>query len=196
MDKRPVEVPLSIGDSEVTTTLDNSNAKSSVSARQVPESRYDLRVLQALRQIIRSVDLHSRKLLGQYKITGPQLITLLAIEKHQPLAVSAIAAEIHLSSSTVIGILDRLDSKGLILRQRDMKDRRLVKVSLTEAGVEVARHAPSPLQETLAQAMSELPDSELEVIAESLERVVGLMQMKHVNAAPFLETSPIVPPSE
>jgi len=77
-----------------------------------------------------------------------------------------------------------------------LKDRRLVLVTLTEAGVELARNAPSPLQETLAEAMSHLPKSELETIAESLERVVGLMQMKHVDAAPILETGPIMQPPE
>ena len=31
------------------------------------------------------------------------------------------------------------------------------------------------------------------MIAESLERIVGLMQMQHVDTAPILETGPIGP---
>lgn len=161
----------------------------------VPETRYDLRVVQALRQIIHAVDLHSRHLVGKHKITGPQLLTILTIEKHAPVTASTLAARIHLSPSTMIGILDRLEAKALIRRARDLQDRRLVYISLTEAGVALASHAPSPLQDTLAQALSELPEGERTLIAESLERVVGLMQADHIVAAPILEIGRIhVPP--
>ena len=80
------------------------------SSEQAPTTRYDLRVLQALRRIIRAVDLHSRKLLAQHRITGPQLVCLLAVEENQPVTGSAIARHVHLSPSTVIGILDRLEA--------------------------------------------------------------------------------------
>ncbi len=71
-----------------------------------------------------------------------------------------------------------------------LKDRRLVHVSLTEQGKALARNAPSPLQDAFAGAMRKLPETELVMIAESLERIVGLMQMQHVDAAPILETGP------
>jgi DNA-binding MarR family transcriptional regulator len=154
----------------------------------VPETRYDLRILEALRQVIRAVDLHSRQLFRHDKITGPQLLTLLTIEKYEPVTVSAIAGYIHLSSSTVIGILDRLDAKRLIHRDRDQHDRRLVKVSLTEEGKELARNAPSPLQNTLVEAMGNLPEPELEIMAESLERLAQLMRTQHADATPILES--------
>jgi len=63
----------------------------------------------------------------------------------------------------------------------------LVQVSLTEQGKVLARNAHTHLQDTLAVAMGKLPETELVMIAESLERIVGLMQMQHVDAAPILE---------
>ena len=158
-----------------------------VISRQVGSHSYNLRVLQVLRQIIRAVDLHSRHLLVQHKITGPQLITLLAVEEQGPMTASAIASYIHLSPSTVIGILDRLETKGLIRRERDLKDRRLVWVSLTEKGKVLTENAPSPLQDSLAEAFNKLPDTELEMIVESLERIVELMKMHEIVAVPTLE---------
>lgn len=177
----------------VASTTSDADLAATLISEQVPTSRYDLRVVQALRQIIRAVDLHSRQLLGQYKITGPQLISLLTVEKYEPVTASVIAGHVHLSPSTVVGILDRLELKGLIRRDRDLKDRRLVLVSLTKQGKVLADNAPSPLQETLAKAMEKLPETELVVIAESLERIVNLMQMQHVDAAPILETGSIDP---
>lgn len=128
-------------------------------APQAHVSRQDLRVLKALRQSNRAIDLHSRRLLGTHAITSPQLITLITIAGDDPTTATAIAGEIHLSPSTVVGIVDRLEAKRLIRRFRDTSDRRRVLVSLTEAGREVAGSAPSPLQTRLADAMSRLKES-------------------------------------
>jgi len=121
------------------------------------------------------------------------LITLLTVENYETVTATTIAGHIHLSPSTVIGILDRLETKGLIRRDRDLKDRRLVQVSLTERGKVLARNAPSPLQGALVEAMGKLPETELVVIAESLERIIELMQIQHVDAAPILESGQIDP---
>lgn len=171
----------------------NVSTELPTSASPEPDSvpRYDLRVFQALRRIIRAVDLHSRKLSAQHKITGPQLVCLLAVEEHEPVTPSAIARHVHLSPSTVIGILDRLEAKGLTRRARALKDRRLVQVSLTEPGKALAVSAPSPLQDALAREMNELPEVELAEIAGSLDRIVEMMEVRHLDAAPILETGPI-----
>jgi len=150
--------------------------------------RYDLRILQALRRIMRAVDLYSRKLLAGHKVTGPQLVCLLSVQEHEPVTLSAIARHVHLSPSTVTGILDRLEHKGLVRRERDLKDRRLVHVALTERGRELAVRAPSPLQDTLAEAMKGLPKTEQATIAASLDRIVEMMEIRHIDAAPILET--------
>jgi len=165
----------------------------STTAASVPETRYDLRVLQALRRVIQSIDLYSRRLVSRHRITAPQLVCLLAIRERGAVSVKGVAAEVHLSPSTVVGILDRLEAKGLIERHRSQKDRRLVQVTLTEQGRQMGEAAPSPLQDTLADAMDGLPESEQAQIAESLERIVELMQVRHVDAAPILQAGPIQP---
>lgn len=156
-----------------------------------PPNRYDLRILQSLRGIIRSVDLYSRELAATNHITAPQLICLLHVVDHGPVTATAIGREVHLSPSTVVGILDRLEEKGLIVRQRSQEDRRLVQVSATEAGAELARRAPSPLQRTLANALNALPELEQATIALALERVVTLMEAPALDYAPILTTGSI-----
>lgn len=153
--------------------------------------RFDLRVVQALRRIIRAVDLHSRKLSARHQITGPQLVCLLSIGESAPITLSELARTIHLSPSTVLGIVDRLEVKGLARRERDLKDRRLVRISLTGPGRDLVANAPSPLQDTLAHAMSQLPAEQQATIARSLERIVELMEVRDIDAAPILETGPI-----
>jgi DNA-binding MarR family transcriptional regulator len=155
--------------------------------------RYELRILRALRRIIHSVDLYSKELAATNRITAPQLMCLLHVVNSGPVSATAIGREVHLSPSTVVGILDRLEEKGLIARERSREDRRIVRVTATPEGVELSRKAPSPLQQTLANSLRELPDLEQATIALSLERIVALMEAPEVDAAPILATGPINP---
>ena len=97
-----------------------------------------------------------------------------------PLTATAISREIHVSPSTIVGILDRLEDKGLLRRERSREDRRIVFVAATEAGIALAKETPSPLQKKLADALKALPELEQATITLSLERIVNLMEPQGV----------------
>ena len=147
---------------------------------------YDLRILRALRRITRNIALHSKQLAAYSHITAPQLVCLLAVIESGPMTSTAISREISVSPSTVVGILDRLEEKGLVLRERSHEDRRIVLVSATEAGRQLAAEAPSPLQKTLADALNALPELEQATITLSLERIVDLMEARKSDPSPIL----------
>lgn len=154
---------------------------------------HGLRILQALRRIMRAVELHSRRLAAEHRITGPQLVCLLAVRDREPVSLSELARSVHLSSSTVIGILDRLEHKGWIRRERDRRDRRRVNAYLTEEGRRLARSAPSPLQDRLAEGFNRLGGLEKASISLALEKVVDLVEARHIDAAPLLDTGSLAP---
>lgn len=152
-----------------------------------PNHNYELRILQSLRRIIRSVELYSKKLASSHKVTGPQLICLLTLKEKEPLTATQIGREVHLSPSTVVGVLERLEEKKMVERNRDSVDRRKVFVTLTDAGRQLIEAAPSPLQDRLSVALAALNELEQSTIALSLERIVQLMEVSDVDASPFLE---------
>ena len=154
----------------------------------------DLRVLSALRRIIRSVDLYSRELATKAQITSPQLVCLLALAEKGAMTATTISREVFLSPSTIVGILDRLEERGLVKRERDSKDRRVVTVTVTDAGRRLTETAPSPLQDTLAAALRALPQAEQFEVAESLERVVSLMEKPQIDPAPILDALSTIKP--
>jgi DNA-binding MarR family transcriptional regulator len=155
---------------------------------------HERRILRSLRQINHCVDLYSRQLVISHQITAPQLVCLLAVVQQGPLTATSISREIHLSASTVVGILDRLEEKGWVSRARDCEDRRVVRVSATKKGIALSHQVPSPLQKTLANALSTLPEPEQATIALSLERIVALMA-EHAKDAPLAVTAgPLINP--
>jgi DNA-binding MarR family transcriptional regulator len=183
----PIEEPGNLAISTGPVPLDPQH----LDPRQITE-RVDLRVLSAIRRIIHSVDLYSRELATRTRITTPQLVCLITIAERGAMTATTISREVFLSPSTVVGILDRLEEKGLVKRERMSKDRRVVTVTITEEGRKIADSAPSPLQNRLTEALRVLPLSEQMVIVNSLERVVNLMEAQHIDAAPILATGPIV----
>jgi DNA-binding MarR family transcriptional regulator len=168
--------------------METSPDKNSMADPEVPKGSYDLRILQALRRIIRAVDIHSHKLATQHKITGPQLACLMTVAGESPLTSSNLAKKVYLSPSTVVGIIDRLEEKQLVARNRSSVDRRQVHISVTDQGKKLIADAPSLLQDTLANALTELPEIEQVSITMALEKLVDLMEARHIGAAPLLET--------
>jgi len=157
----------------------------------IPADQYELRILKSLRQIIRAVEVHSRKLDHDFQITGPQLACLLVIRDKSPISVTRLAEAVFLSPGTVVGIVDRLEEKGLVERHRSKKDRRLVEIAITDGGIRLSEKAPSPIHGILASALRELPDDEQINIAEALDHLVRLMNAGGIEAAPILTIGPM-----
>lgn len=151
----------------------------------------ELRLLESLRRIIQVVSAHSRDLARKHRVTTPQLVLMKAVAEDPEMSIAAISRKIRLTSSTVVGIVDRLEAKGWVQRQRSTSDRRVVHVVLTDAGRELIESAPNPLQETLTRSLKKLPELEQTAIALSLERVVELMQAEDIPASPMLEAGPL-----
>jgi DNA-binding MarR family transcriptional regulator len=155
------------------------------------QSSFDLWIFRSLRRIMRAVDIHSRKLSAEFMVTTPQLLCLQTLHEDGPLTTSALAKLVHLSNSTVVGILDRLEQKEWVTRERGLGDRRVVLVNLTPQGETFLSQAPSLLQDRLATGIRGLPEEEQLAIAQALEKIVELLEMKQEETAPLLESGPI-----
>ena len=145
----------------------------------------------ALRRIIRAIDLHSRNLVGNYGLTGPQLTVLRALGQGNGRPVGEVARAVHLSQATVTGIIVRLQKRGLVSRVRGDADKRQVMVSPTPAAQEILAQAPPLLQESFIEEFSKLQDWEQTQILSAVQRVVAMMEAKGLEATPMLTTGPI-----
>ena len=147
----------------------------------------DLRILNAIRQMIRAADIDSRKLAAEHGITAPQLVSLMAVVEEEPTTAIDVAHRVHLSPSTLVGVLDRLQAKGLIKRERNPDDRREVTIVATDAGRQVAAQTPFPLQHSLQRALRHMTVEERKQVAACMARLVELMGANELDAGPMLE---------
>lgn len=149
-------------------------------------NRYD-EVLIALRRIIRATDLHSRQLSKTAGLTSPQLLVLQTLQRHEELTVGEIATKVSLSQATVTTIIDRLEKRNFVKRERGSTDKRKVYVYLTDDAHKALMDAPKPLQDSFVQQFQDLRDWEQSMILASLERVAHMMDAQHIDASPVLD---------
>lgn len=142
------------------------------------------RLVAALRRISHAIDLYSRTLVHEHGLTAPQLAALQSVGRLQPVSVSAVARDVHLSVATVTGIFNRLEHRALVRRSRGGKDRRTVVVDLTDAGWTLLETAPSLLQDRFRGELARLQRWEQTQLLASLQRVASMMDAEGLEATP------------
>lgn len=73
------------------------------------------------------------------KITLPQLLILEYLHKGSDCTMSEIAHFMHVSTAAVTGFMDRLVRDGYVVRDYDLKDRRIIKAKLTPKGANLVK---------------------------------------------------------
>ena len=159
----------------------------------ISEIRYDLQILQSIRRIIRAIDVQSKRLKSDYNITTPQLVCLTVIVEKGPITATLLSKEIHLSTSTLVGIIDRLEAADMVQKSRSKTDRRVVFIQASAKGKKLIKKVPSPLQKGFIIALNSLEVHEQASILAALLKVVNLLEAEHIEAAPLLETGIIIP---
>jgi DNA-binding MarR family transcriptional regulator len=145
-------------------------------------------VLVSLRRIIRATDIHSRRLGKETGLSTPQLVTLRAVGATEGPTVSEIARTVSLSQATVTTLLNKLETNGMVYRERSQEDRRRVNVYMTPKGRELQEAAPEPLQDRFAARFRRLESWEQHQLVASLERIANMMDAEELDAAPLLAT--------
>jgi DNA-binding MarR family transcriptional regulator len=151
-------------------------------------------ILIALRRLMRAADMHSQKLVREAGLTTPQLLVMQAIEKEGNPSTSTLARHIVVSQATVTRIVDRLELAGMVKREKSKTDKRVVNVSLTDAGKVKLEAAPEPLQSEFLREFRKLDGWEQHMLKASLMRIAQMMDAADIDAAPILQVGDIVEP--
>ncbi len=144
-------------------------------------------VLVALRRVIRATDLHSKHLAKTTGLTAPQILLLQTIRDKGDASIGELANEISLSQATVTSILDRLEKRALVYRERSKEDKRKVHAYLTDQATDTLKEAPIPLQEHFARQFGDLQEWEQTMIISSRQRIAQMMDAQHIDASPVLD---------
>lgn len=108
---------------------------------------------------------------AQHSLTGAQA-RVLALLSREPLPMRRIAQQLKCEPSNVTGIVDRLETRGLVERRPDPDDRRVKLAAVTEEG----RSTSARLRESLhfaREPLAELSAAERASLRDLLKRMLG-----------------------
>ena len=145
-------------------------------------------ILIKIRKILRSINLESKKIQKEHGVSIPQLMCLdyLGSLNEFRSTQGNIAKYLNLNSSTMSGIIDRLESKGLVARLPNPDDKRTVFISLTSKGSKLLDESPQLLHKQLSRGLEKLPKEKIKQINEALEILVDSLDIDQVPASPIL----------
>lgn len=145
-------------------------------------------ILIKIRKIVRSISLESKHIQKIYGISIPQLLCLhfLKESKNFQATHKSIATYLELNSSTVTGIINRLQKKGYVARLPKREDKRTTYISLTSQGEKMLHDSPELLHIRLTDKLDQLDPAEVKTISESLEIIINLLDIESLDASPVI----------
>jgi len=132
-------------------------------------------IMDNIRRVFKAVKDQSKKAEHETGITGPQLWTIKIIAAFSPINLKDLASRMFVHPATVVGIIDRLEAKGLVSRTRSKGDRRNVAIDLTDSGRELVAGSPEVAQGLLVKGLKNLSAKELENMADCLAKLVKIL---------------------
>lgn len=131
--------------------------------KQSPEHRARLRA-----ELIDELMWHTPAAVMRYLRRRPggaislvHLNVLAVLDSEGTMPMRGLAEALDVSQASTTGIVDRMEQRGLVVRQRDVDDRRVVRVALTDEGRGVLGGLATERREHLGRVLDELADDEL-----------------------------------
>ena len=144
-------------------------------------SDHTKQIIFSIRRLIQASELYTKELNKKYQVSAAQLNCILTLYEYGPLPPSKIANHMMVKSSTVTGVVDRLEKKGLAERMRNSPDRRVITIQLTEAGKKLAQNAPPPIQQKIIDGLKQTENAKKEQIVRSLNMLTDMLDVQDLE---------------
>ncbi|MEL6400102.1 MAG: MarR family transcriptional regulator [Cyanobacteria bacterium J06626_4] len=113
--------------------------------------------------------------LEPYGLTPFHYLVLCCLWEEDGLSTSGIADKLKQLGATLTGVVDRMEGRNLVYRERDPDDRRVIRIWLTNEGKQLRGTLPSVGAETIERATAGISKADREVLSKLLEQIVHNM---------------------
>lgn len=121
-----------------------------------------------------SVFLKMTEKLSVFDLTPVQYAVLYCLWENNKKSPKEIAERLKLENSTISGILERMEKKGLIKRMISKEDRRFIQIMLTEKGAVLEKDVLAAVDKVNEEVMSVFSKEECENLKTQLRVLAGL----------------------
>jgi DNA-binding MarR family transcriptional regulator len=113
------------------------------------------------------------ELFAAYDLTPQQYNTLRLLRSAHPQKIRTLdlAGRLVSRAPDITRLLDKLEARGLIARERPADNRRVVWIGVTPAGIELLRELQKPIRECHVRQLGHLPERDLHRLIDLLQAV-------------------------
>ena len=111
--------------------------------------------------------------LEPYRLTPFHYLVLCCLWEEDGLSTSGIAHKLKQLGATLTGVVDRMEERNLVYRQRDLDDRRIVRIWLTDEGKELMNVLPPLGEQTIITATQGFSQAEHELALQFIDRLIA-----------------------
>jgi MarR family transcriptional regulator, organic hydroperoxide resistance regulator len=106
-------------------------------------------------------------------LTMSQVLILEMLYPDHKVIMKHIADVLKISTPAVTGLVDKLEKMDYIARNRDSKDRRVIKIEIMELGIEIVEKIQEQRMKMIEEFFSVLDEDEREMYIKIIRKVVG-----------------------
>ncbi|KPU27810.1 transcriptional regulator [Caloranaerobacter sp. TR13] len=136
--------------------------------------------VEAIEKYLRKIDCiikkKGREILKDYNITGPQFNALQYLIREGNLTIGDLSEKMSLAYSTITDLIDRMEKNDLVIRVRDDKDRRVVRIKVLDKGFEILKKVLNKRIDYLEKKLNFFTEEEKQFLVESLEKLYIAME--------------------
>ncbi|HEU0176041.1 MAG TPA: MarR family transcriptional regulator [Blastocatellia bacterium] len=111
------------------------------------------------------------------RLTGPQQSAMHALVQSDGMSLKELSGRLGLSHSTVSGIVDRLENRGLVERRTDEKDKRLTRILVSQKVRDYIRDVMPKLSiHPLVEAIGRASQAERRAIVKGLKTLRKILE--------------------
>ncbi|WP_353894230.1 MarR family transcriptional regulator [Proteinivorax hydrogeniformans] len=132
-----------------------------------------------IRKVSFVIKCRGRDILEDFDITPPQFNALLLLREYGEMTIGDLGSRMYLASSTATDLIDRMERNQLVERTRDGKDRRVVRLKMTEKGDQMIMEVLESRKRYLEKILVKVENEDKKQLVNSLNKIYDLMKEEY-----------------
>ncbi len=138
----------------------------------------EIQLLELFNQINKKIWGRLMPIFRQKQLSIAEISVLIWMNRRPACRATELATMIGIPTSTVTGILDRLEKRGFLERSQDPNDRRSIQITATPNTRELVAELKAPMESMLREAFRSMPDSRTRRLIEDLRFILETLEQQ------------------
>lgn len=129
-----------------------------------------------LRKIDYIVRKNGREILNDFSITIPQFTALQILLNNGDMTIGELSQKMSLACSTITDLIDRMEKNELVIRKKDEKDKRIVRIEVLPKGFDILERVLERRIEFLSGKLNDFDKDDKALLDKTLCKLYQAMK--------------------